>query len=348
MDCSFSSVEPRHRGGRAAVWIVLVLVVIGIVAALFLIGTEFAPAPAEPREPDLTEAAAELDALQQRFSGAIQRRRSIEPMLDDARELVDRYPAFAPARVSLGQMLIASGKSEAAYEQLVAALDLDPNQAELEDLAGGVALGLDRPEEAQRHYEQAVSLEQDNPRYRLHLAVALLRQNRYDKARNTLLEALRLDASLHEAHAMLADVFAAQNKLGPAMDQLNRALELASEGQAKHREAYLRKLATLLRRDNRAAESLDVLRRLPPRRWIDRQVSEEMAQSWMMLGRPGDAAHHYEQVLFVAPGTDWAAERAAYYRLKAGQTEEARENLKILKQINPRAPQITELEAALR
>lgn len=339
--------------GRAVVWVIAALVVVGgLVSALFLVqpglskfsGSEQAEAQAF----DEAAAMAALETLQQRLAAVVQYKRDPRPLLADAQALVERYPGFAPARVSYAQVLFVNGRGALGYEQLNKALEIDPAQAQTQVLAGSTAMQLKRFEDAQRHFARAVALQPRNAKVRLMLATAQLRQNKYDDARETLLRAIKLDSSFDAAYATLSDLYKAQNKIGMALDQIERALSLTPKDQADRREIYLRKKATLLLRDNRPTDAMRAMRELAPKRLVDPQVSEELAAIWMRLQQPGRAANHYEQIVIINPAADWAAARAAHYRLEAGQVEQARQDLATLRRINPRSPAIHELEKALR
>lgn len=213
-------------------------------------------------------------------------------------------------------------------------------------MAGTAAMQEADVEGALRHYSQAVGLEPRRPDHRLKLANAYARAGRDEEARKAYLESLSLDSSQHQARYGLAELYAAQNKTNLALDQIARAVELAGDDDAA--TVYLRKQAAYLRRANRADEALATLQRLPAAARVSPEVSKELADTWTMLDRPSDAARHYEQVLVLDPTADWAAERAAYYRIRAGERDKAAENLATLRRINPRAAGIAELEAALR
>lgn len=306
-----------------------------------------ADAVAAEEQRGVQAAQAELAHVQEKLAAAIKTKRSPAAVLADARALVERHPEFSPGYVTLGQILSVSGQGAKAYVELEKALALNPKQPEVHDLAGSLALGLKEYAQAQQHYSTAAGLEPRTAKYRLHLAVVQLKADRFEDARNTLLQALKLDSDSHQAYGVLSDLYAQQNKLDQALDAINRALELLLDDPA-YRQSYLRRKATLLRRANRPEEAIVVLRQLPPKTWVERGVIDEFAQTYMLLGQPEKAAEHYEAVLPLDPLADWAAERAAHYRLEAGQKDRAREDLEALRRINPRAAAIPRIEAALR
>lgn len=304
-----------------------------------------APPAATPSDESL--AAAELDLLQQKLSAVIQHKRNPAAVLDEARALVGRYPDSASAHVTLAQVAAIAGLQQEALDHLAKSLELNPNQPETHDFAGSLALRLGDHTAAQRHFSQAMSLMPAEPKYRLHLAAAQLKADRFDEARQSILQALRTDSSSYQAYGLLSDLYAQQNKVDQALDAINRALELAGD-KAEYRDPYMRRKSALLRRGNRPDEALAVLRQLPAKRWLERDVADEFAQTYMLMNRPEKAAEHYEAILPLDPLADWAAEKAAQYHLKANQRPEAQRALDTLRRINPHAPSIPELEAALR
>lgn len=332
-------------------WVVVALVAVAaaIAAGLWLRGGGAGDEPAAKAKPafDEARAMAELDRLQQLLARAAEEKRDAAPLVAEAGRLADRYPDWAPARLAYGKFLLFVHREEESLKQLERALELNPADADTHRLAGSVAMKLDRPIDAQRHFAQAVGLEPRNASGRVLLATSLARQDRVDDARKLLLEALKLDSSLHQAHFVLAELYIQQNKTNLALDQVNRALELLGDDPPT-RSAYLRKKAAYLRRANRPEEALAVLRELKPEKLVEPDASEELAQTFMMMGQPEAAARHYEQVLFLNPIAEWAAVAAAEYRLKAGQPDKAREHVDTLRRINPRSPRLAELERAIR
>ena len=344
-----------HRGGSradggAGLWLVLSLAILAVLAAVFLVrpSWEVTEPVDQPDSFDQAAADAALGELQQRLSTVVQNDHDPRSLVAPAEAVVDRFPNYVDGRVTYAQILFLNGRHADGYQQLEHALELDPKQAKVHILAGSTAMRLERYQQAQRHYDQAVSLEPEDPKHRLMLATAQLRQGRYDQARMTLLKTIQIDSSFDAAYATLADVYAAQNRVGLALDQITRALSLVDEKDQQRREVYLRKKARLQLRNQQPAEAMRSLRALPVKRLVDPEVSGELANIWMRLQQPERAAHHYEQILIMNPAAAWAAERATHYRLEAGDLDKAQQNLTALRGINPRDPRINEFERQLR
>lgn len=296
---------------------------------------------------DQDAAALELGELQQWFNDAASENGSVKAVSDAAQRLVERYPKYDAAHTLLGQVLMYQGRFEEAYERFKLSLDLNGQQPELHLLAGTLSLKLDQIDQATGHYSMAIGLDTTNPRYRVHLAQAYIKQHKHEKARTTLLEALRIDSSLHEAYALLADLYAQQNRLALALSQIQRAIEQTPVSERAMQVIYSRRKSALLRRGNQPDEALVALNTLTDAERTDPHVMNEMALCWSLQGQPENAATMYEQAMAQNP-TNWPLiAEAARWRIKAGDVETAQKHLATLRQINPRAQAITELEAQL-
>ncbi|MFW6060054.1 MAG: tetratricopeptide repeat protein [Phycisphaeraceae bacterium] len=306
---------------------------------------------------DESEQAAADEAtrrLSDRFNTLMQDDGDPAPMVPEALRLTERYPDHAAAHRLLGQILLADGQHESAYAAFEKSLQLDPEQMELRLLAGTIATrDLEDLAAAQRHYAQAVSLEPTHGRARLHLAQALIDQQRYDEARHELLVALRHNAEMHEAHALLADLYAQQNKTDPALTHIRRALDLLpgddelTDAQRQRRVIYIRRRAMLLRRSLKPEAALSVLRDLPTELHYTAGIAEEMARCWAMMQQPIKGAEHFEQAVERHPTRADVTVGAARWYLRAEAPADARRMIDHLQRINPRHPQLAELREQL-
>jgi len=250
--------------------------------------------------------------------------------------------------VLFGQVLAQQGDSERSYEQLSASLDLDPRQPQVQVLAGTLAEVIGKLDRAAWHYSQAISLEPGSASHRLRLANVYFKQQDYDQARRQALDALRLNSDEHRAYAILADIFANQNKLDLALQETVKAIDHTPPDDRTSLVIYTRKRGILLRRANRPEEALQVLTALFPAEKRQDDVMADIATCWMMLGQPINAAGVYEEALKSDPTAwRWEAE-AARWRIKAGDLEGAGAHIKAIRLLNPRAPVIAELEEQLR
>jgi tetratricopeptide (TPR) repeat protein len=337
------------------VWLIFGLVVLALLGAIVLWAPgrggspKPGPAPsAPPTSAEIEAINAELAELGDLFGQAMDNDRDMRPVLDRIDRFIADHPDTAGAYTLRGQVLAYAGRTEAALESLQQSLKLQPRQADVQVLAGTAAMGLQRYEEARKHYETALSIEPDNGKYAVYLANVQQRLGQDDEAVTTLLIALRRDSKLHSAYALLSDIYAKQNKVSMALDQIDRTLEATPVTDAGMRTAYTLKRAALLRRDNKPAEALATLEALPADARLRAEVLRDTATCWAMLGKPAMAAEMYERVLTADPSNDTAAAEAAQWWLKADNPEAALNNLNALRRINPRHPAISDLESKLR
>jgi Tfp pilus assembly protein PilF len=340
----------RRRAGGAAVWVVVALV-LGALALILVMaqshdnGSAGSPGSSNSTTAPLNRELAQtkLDGLEAQLLQAMENKREVGSIVAEARKFVAAYTTFVSGHMHLAKALLYNHQPLEAYDQLNVALEMDPRQPAVRDFAGTLAIMLDRPGEAQKHYSQAVGLEPTNGLYRLRLAQAHLKQNHFDPARQILLEALRIDSSLHEAHYTLCDLYARQNKIVLAITQIQHAIRICPQDY-KHRTVYSRKFSALLRRDHQPGEALRLLEELPAAKRLEPEVMDDMAVCWAMMNQPQHAAENYEAALTIFPDQPTFAARAAHWYLKANDPEAARRMIYRLRQINPVAPEIAELK----
>ena len=336
--------DSRHHG-KAGQWIIVAVGAAALLAAggWMLLASMRQPPP----HVDTDQAYVELETLQQRLQAAIANQREVTPIIADARALVRAHGDIVPARVTLAQALMMDGQKDPAYEQLVEALRRDPDQPAVRLLAGTLALELDQPAEAERHYRLAIDNDPQNGQHRLHLAKVQMIEGRLDDAQQTLLDALRIDSSLHAAHGMLANIYAEQGDLEAALEHIRQARERSPLSKPELRQAYTRRYAALLLKAGQPAEAMLMLRTLPIEMHFDPGVMAQMAACWAQLDEPARAAEHYEQALSYHPADEGAAALAAEWHLEADDLAAARRMIDQLRRINPRSPHLAELEARL-
>jgi len=287
---------------------------------------------------DTARAEEELDALVEAFTGINNRGEAMDGLVRAARQLVERYPRFAEGRAFYGQMLMLVGRTDPAIEQFKLSLDLDRQQPGTHLLMGTLYLQTDRPVEAAKAFDQAVSLEPTNASYRLHLAQAHLDLEEYDKARRAFLEVIQHNPEAHQAYSGLADLYLKQNKTGLALTQLERAIEHVPDEQEHIKTLYRRKKAAALRRDNDPEGALLVLQAIPFAQRQSPAILEEMATSWAMLGKPERGADLFKTALAMDPlNTDLLAGAIRWYD-KAGNEEQRDRFARMLERTDPNHP----------
>ena len=334
-----------HIGSVSGTFVVVsVMLLAAIVLVLFLrSGAEQAPAP-PPESAEQIEQR--LTRLQERASAALEADRA-HTVLPDARAFLEDHPDSPDAMVLVGQLLLSQREFEEAYDLLDRALALGANSAPVHLLAGTIAYEQQQYDAAIKHYQQAVDREPDKTGHRLHLAQAYMGSDRLDDAAAVLGEALQLDSSSAQGYAMLSDLHAAREQWTDAADALRKALSL-SEGEApEQRHVLIQKLAALMRKQFEPRESLLLLQSIRDPREPDPMLLRDLAESWMMLGRPDAAAEEDERAVELEPMNWRYVASASTWRHRAGDDARAREHLQRLREMNPRTPLIQQLQRKL-
>ncbi|MEM7627471.1 MAG: tetratricopeptide repeat protein [Planctomycetota bacterium] len=300
------------------------------------------------------EAQTKLEDAAARFSAAIENDRDVAPLLKDIKLIAEQHPDLRPARVLLGQWYTQVGDRERAYEEFAAALELEPDDAALQNLAGTTAILMGDARLGETHHTLAARAEPENPRWLLPLADVMLKTERWDEARLIFLEALRLDLSLHEANAGLSDVYARRGQDGDAqraIDQMEkaRAQVFGDPDAVEDHIVYVRKLAKLYARQDDAMEAARVLNTLMPDEGRGRlEVIAELAEYLNQNGQPLAAALEYQLALDADPGNAAFAVGAARWSIEAGRLDVAEAMLDRLRAIDARHPAIAGLKEALK
>lgn len=339
----------RQAAGKARLLVLAAVLAAGlliILASLFE-GIHRGHSTGDPASVAFDPAAAnsELEALGQKVNAALADGAVSQVLAQEVRTFVDRYPDFAPARTLYAQTLMVSGDASAAYQQLERSLALDPGQPQIHDLAAALAEKLGRHDRVGWHYSQAIALDPQRVDYRLKLANVYLRQRAFDRARELILQALRLDSDQHLAYAMLADLYASQGKLDLALDEIQKAIDHTPVAHRARQIGYIRTRAAFLRRANRPQEALQVLNSLGPQERLDPPILADLALCWSMLGQPQKAALEYEAAFEAQPTRALWAVEAARWQLKAGNQPAAAAHLATARALDPSAPGLTQLQA---
>jgi tetratricopeptide (TPR) repeat protein len=334
-------------------WLILVVAVLAVLGALSMWGPgRGGPVPSDPQvgaasSADTESVIDDLSELGDLFAKVMENNRDAQTVIDRIDGLIVQNQDLPEAHTLRGQMLIYAGRAPEALTAFQASLELQPRQADIHRMAGGLAMKLGQYDDARHHYEQARSIEPGNGEHAVYLANLQVKLNEDDQATETLLAALRRNSELHGAYALLSDIYAKKNKLNLALGQIQRAIETAPNDTTT-RLIYVLKRAALQRRDNQPAESLATLNALPQDIRLQPKVLQDTATSWAMLGKPLMAAELYERVLAVDPSSDLAAAAAAHWQIKAGNVDAARQHVQTLRRINPRYTTLPELERKLR
>lgn len=299
------------------------------------------------------EAQTQLEDLAARFSAAIENERDVSPLLEPVESIVAQRPELRDGQKLLGQIHAQLGEMEKAYDAFSTALTIDPNEPQLQNLAGSAAMMIGETAAAETHHRLAVKQAPDDPALLLPLADVLIKTGRWDEARDALLRAMELQSTLHQPHAAMSDVYFGRGQPGDealAIDQMEMALAKLpmTPEWAGQRVVYARKLARLFAEWGEPMEAIAVLDSLSDGARFSPQVLREMAGYLEANGQAVLAGLQYEMALESRPGeADYAAQAARWY-LKGGDANAARAMMGRLEAMNPRHEALGELRAALR
>ena len=369
---STRSVTP-FRVAVAAVLLLVVAagVVVGVLGVMAWRGGGD-PAVRVMSEAEAVEATQELGS---KYSSASGNQRDLTPLIAEAEALLEQQPDVAPLHTLLAQMLLDRGQWERAQGHIERSLELDPDQPQLQAMAGSVAFNLRRLEQARRFYGNAAEFDPQDATFRVKLANALIEAGELDEAETVLDEALRLDATMHQAEAALADLAArrgGERGMQEADERLRRAADLAwtaakggasgagegrvggeaVAGDAKAKAswgAYIRRRATYASRAGRPNEAALILFELQrePAAIYEREPAQQIAQALAESGDAMQAAIFFQDVTLVHPEQAWAWALAARYSLAAGEVAAARDAARRLRALDPAHGDLAALERGL-
>jgi tetratricopeptide (TPR) repeat protein/2-polyprenyl-3-methyl-5-hydroxy-6-metoxy-1,4-benzoquinol methylase len=135
-------------------------------------------------------------------------------------------PNYAPAHNNLGNVLKEQEKLDEAVSHYRHALAINPNFAEAHNNLGNALKGQGKLGEAKAQYQRALALRPNFADAHNNLAIALAEQGNLDAASAEYRRALNLKPDYAEAHNNLGTVLHEQGKIDEAVVQYRRALAL--------------------------------------------------------------------------------------------------------------------------
>lgn len=117
-----------------------------------------------------------------------------------------------------------AGDSSLAIELMQQSLELHPPQPELHNNLGKAMESLQRVEEAEHHYRQAINLQENFTQAQHNLGLLLLSQQRFDEAEVQLLQALAGAPGKVSLLTTLGNLYRAQEHFEQAIEYYQRAL----------------------------------------------------------------------------------------------------------------------------
>src|ERR1700733_14316899 len=150
---------------------------------------------------------------------------SIMPAYGELRRTVDLQPNNIPARIDLGNLLVAGKQPARSAEQANAILALDPNNADAHAILSAVAAVNGDPVESLAQIQKALAI--DPNRANFHATLGYLQSRDPSTAgagEDQLRKAVSLDTKNISAHLVLAALLQRKGDIKGAEDQLKAAV----------------------------------------------------------------------------------------------------------------------------
>jgi len=284
-------------------------------------------APAEPIAADqLDQGGAEHGGIAETESieeilGAVQVyvRNAQYPQASTVLEhAVAQYPSDQDLRFAFGDLKMLEKRYREAYDQYVAGIEIGPSSAKAEFTAGTLASMIDRPELAEAHYSASMRMDPSNPDTPMYLAAVEMKLNRLDDAKRNLALAGRLAPDRARIYAMRSEIAMRENKTSIALEQIRRARAIEPRALG-----YVLAEAKVLNRAGNPQGAIDLLSGLGQAQLDETETAYLMAQSYGMLGRPGDAASRLMDVASKHPKDAKLAFEIAKWIERTGDREGA-------------------------
>ena len=343
----------RRAAAPTAVLLALALVVLLAVAGYFVVQVLRHPtgsgnrggagagasASAPQREPGAAiEAGLAAAAAYQRDGEFAKAGAILQKLAEDA-------PTDQRVRLAYAQALIGQGQHARALEQYAAAISVDssagltiapsssggptpekqiarnPRLAQLHAEAATCAVKAGLIPQAVDHYSMAQSMDPENPRYPLFLAMVQLKlpgEDNESAAVASLLRAAHLQPDLAEAWGTLAEIELRRNRVDLASQHLDKAIQFQPE-QPKWRIVQAR----IFNRQGKPDQAVSVLSSLDEQTRAGKPVLQLMSESYGLLSRPADAAAMYESAARKTPTDPDLWYQAALWFQRAGDKARA-------------------------
>ena len=154
------------------------------------------------------------------------------PLVEERRAAVRSAPTDPRARMELGLAYLQAEEYDFAMAELVAAINLNPDNkdnlaAQANYHLGTVLLAIDRAALAVNAFREALRLGWQDAGVHLALGQALTSQGKFDEAIGQYREALRLAPDKTQAHAGLGLALEASGRVDEAVTQYERFLQSA-------------------------------------------------------------------------------------------------------------------------
>jgi tetratricopeptide (TPR) repeat protein len=205
-------------------------------------------------------------------------------------------PAYAPARVNLGNSYAHLGRGSDAVTQYQEAVRLDPDSFEAHFNFANTLVQMQGLLEAVRHFEVALKISPRAADAHYNLANALVELGRLSEAETQYADVLRYNPASFETHLNLGNLLAATGRLPEAMNHFEVAVRLTPQSGEAH-FAY----ADALAQGGRFPEA--VMHYTEALAWSPNApgLHTNFAYALMRLGRTTEALNQYEEALRLDP-----------------------------------------------
>jgi tetratricopeptide (TPR) repeat protein len=238
------------------------------------------------------------------------------------RQTIAADPSNIDARVLLGKTLALQGVRGEAIEQLAEAVGRNPSSATAHNEFGMVLSRFVEVKAARQEFERSLELDPGLAEAHVNLSLILAQAGELAAAGNHLDCAIELQGNHRKtayAHYLRAKIWAAEDQIDKAMDELERAVHLRSN----YAEAWS-DLGGMRRLALESAGAIEALQRAVALQPDNALAQYRLGQLYLQGGQAFKAVQHLKQALFYTPN-----DRATLYNLmralrEAGRSEEAR------------------------
>lgn len=345
---SLPASTPRERTGVATV---LRAAAVFVASAAVTLPACDRPAPMAAPRADVPASAAAIETylregLPEEAQRVADRLRELEPQSALAAELQARALLMA-ATHDAERGIDPLPRRREALERYAQACGLAPGEPGLwrsqgvaADMTGDTARSIEC-------YTKAASLDPTSMQDRLLLGLAHLRRREFEPARTALDDAARLAPDSPWPVSGRASLAVELGDAAQAIDLARRAVAMAP-GEA----GLTVNLAKVLRQVGSPGMAVDVLMALDGAQRLQPGATEELALSFIDLGRTTDAARAWNDLALAAPGDARAAIEAGRLWLRAGDLARTRACIDLARVAQPDAASADalqrELDAAVR
>jgi tetratricopeptide (TPR) repeat protein len=150
------------------------------------------------------------------------------------RTTISKNPSSWIAHNNLGAALMRMGRRDEAIVHYQKALEIDPDDAEVNSNLGSAFLQTGRTAEFIAHFNRAIEMQPRDATAHANLGAALLQMGHVEEAIGHLQKALEIDPNFVEAHSNLGNAFLQTGDVNQSLAHLQRAVELDPANAAAH------------------------------------------------------------------------------------------------------------------